>query len=66
PEPRNDEGPISNMISMETVIEASLDRNIKVAEMEKQGVWQWPANWHNDIPVVNTIIIPHSNERKEK
>ncbi|GJS39665.1 hypothetical protein Tco_0564708 [Tanacetum coccineum] len=62
----NDEGLISNMISMETVIEAGLDRNMKVADMVKQGVWQWPANWHNDIPVVNTISVPRLNKRKDK
>lgn len=55
----NDCGPLCTMINKRTIYNARLSDNITVAELVKDGQWQWPQEWYTKFPVLQSIQVPN-------
>ncbi|GJU13851.1 RNA-directed DNA polymerase, eukaryota, reverse transcriptase zinc-binding domain protein [Tanacetum coccineum] len=56
-----EKGIISEIIPIEVIQEANLNRNMKVREMIEKGEWKWPLNWRNKFNAIANTLVPHLN-----
>ncbi|GJX10289.1 RNA-directed DNA polymerase, eukaryota [Tanacetum coccineum] len=60
-----EQDPLSRIIPMETMVNDEISPNIKVAYMVNNGVWKWPDQWSDVMPVILSIQVPVLNANKK-
>ena len=51
-------GPLINYIDHRSIYDARLNGNESIADMIKEGEWDWPDEWSYKFPFLNTIQVP--------